>query len=368
MKKGSSKKKILFILHLPPPVHGSSIVGGFINESTLINNVFISKYINLGTSKSIDEIGKNGFAKIITYFKIILRVFKELTVFKPDIVYLAMTAKGVAFYKDMVIAFLAKLFGRQLVIHFHNKGVSDNQNKWFDNLLYKFVFKNTKVILLSKYLYSDIKKYVKEEAVYYCPNGIPEMDLKEDQTTIKNDSVQLLFLSNLIESKGVYVILDALNALKIKAIKFTCNFVGGIGDINESDFNNKVTSLQLQACVNYLGKKFDEEKTAILNQSDIFVHPSYSDCFPLVLLEASQFKLPMVSTFEGAIPEIIENGLNGFLVPKNNSIALAEKLEVLIKDENLRQTMGTAAYNKYKKDYTLSVFEETMCSILQKIN
>ena len=355
-------------MHLPPPVHGSSIVGGFINESTLINNVFISKYINLGTSKSIDEIGKNGFAKIITYFKIILRVFKELTVFKPDIVYLAMTAKGVAFYKDMVIAFLAKLFGRQLVIHFHNKGVSDNQNKWFDNLLYKFVFKNTKVILLSKYLYPDIKKYVKEEDVYYCPNGIPDIDLKEVHTINKNDSVQLLFLSNLIESKGVYVLLDALNALKSKGIKFNCNFVGGIGDINEAYFNNRVASLQLQACVNYLGKKFEQEKMVIFKQSDIFVHPSYSDCFPLVLLEASQFKLPLVSTFEGAIPEIIEDGLNGYLVPKNNSMALAEKLEVLIKDEDLRKIMGKAAFNKYNKEYTLSTFEKTMCSILQEIN
>ena len=63
------KPKILFILHLPPPVHGSSIVGGFIKASTLINNRFNSKYINLGTSKSVDAIGKK-FAQLCKKYKI----------------------------------------------------------------------------------------------------------------------------------------------------------------------------------------------------------------------------------------------------------------------------------------------------------
>lgn len=367
MSNRDLEKKILFILHVPPPVHGSSLVGSFIKNSNQINSAFNSKYINLGTSKSIDEIGKNGIKKWLIYFRILTTVFRQLVAFKPNIVYIAMTAKGAGFYKDMLVLCIVKLFKAQLVIHFHNKGVSDNQNKLLDNLLYKLVFNNTKVILLSKYLYTDIKKYVKEEDVYYCPNGIPEMKLDDDNETIKKDSVQLLFLSNLIESKGVYVLLDALKLLKSKNLKFTCNFVGGVGDITEADFKNKVDILDLQNCVNYLGKKFEKEKATIFSQSDIFIHPSYSDCFPLVLLEASQYKLPLISTVEGAIPEIIEDGNNGFLVQKKDAIVLAEKLEILIKDESLRIALGNAAYLKYLKEYTLSTFENNMCSILKSI-
>jgi glycosyltransferase involved in cell wall biosynthesis len=361
-------KKILFILHLPPPVHGSSLVGEFINKSNRINTAFNCRYINLGTSKTIDEIGKNGFQKWVLYVSIISRTIKQLIVFKPDLVYLAMTANGVAFYKDMVMAFLAKLFGIPLVVHFHNKGVSVNHNKTLDNFFYKLVFKNTKVILLSKHLYSDIKKYVNEENVYYCPNGIPELSFDENTATIKNEKVQLLFLSNLIASKGIYVLLDALKILKSKKIKFICNFVGGIGDITEEDFNNKVRSLQLEDCLHYLGKQFNQEKTAIFKCSDIFVHPTFSDCFPLVLLEASQFSLPLVSTFEGAIPEIIEDGINGFLVPKNDVTKLAKVLKLLINNESLRMKLGDAAYKKYKNEYTLSKFENRLAVILQKIN
>lgn len=361
-------KKTLFILHLPPPIHGSSLVGKFINKSKRINTKFNCRYINLGTSKSIDEIGKSGFKKMILYISIILRTINQLIAFKPDIVYLAMTAKGIAFYKDMVMVFLVKLFGIQLVIHFHNKGVSINQNKILDNFLYKCVFKNTKIILLSKYLYSDIKKYVKEENVFYCPNGVPELSL--DPVYKSKDNVQLLFLSNLIESKGVYVLLEALKILKNKKNKFSCNFVGDVGDISKNSFNNKVSNLQLEDHVHYLGKKYDQEKIAIFRDTDIFVLPTFyhNECFPLVLLEASQFALPMVSTFEGAIPEIINDGINGFLVEKNDITALADKLELLIKDETLRTKLGNAAFKKFKKEYTLTKFESNMCTILKSIN
>lgn len=368
MGNKNKKKKILFVLHVPPPVHGSSIVGEFIKKSSVINNTFNSRYINLGTSKSIDEIGKNGIKKWLIYFRILITVFKQLAVFKPDVVYLAMTAKGVGFYKDMLVVCITKFFKAQLVIHFHNKGVSDNETKTLDNLFYKMVFKNTKVILLSKYLLPDIKKYINEENVYYCPNGIPSVTSQAIEKSKKSDIVQILFLSNLIKSKGVMILLNALSILKGKGVNFRCNFVGGIGDISESIFLDTVSKLELEANVKYLGKKFGNEKNTVFNNSDIFVLPTFSDCFPLVLLEASQYRLSIISTFEGAIPEIIEDGYNGFLVPEKDAITLAEKLELLIKDKNLRVALGNAAYSKYTKEYTLSKFEKTMCSILKSIN
>ena len=58
------KPKILFILHLPPPVHGSSMVGQYIKDSKIINTSFVAQYINLSTSKTVDEIGKYPILKI----------------------------------------------------------------------------------------------------------------------------------------------------------------------------------------------------------------------------------------------------------------------------------------------------------------
>ena len=84
------------------------------------------------------------------------------------------------------------------------------------------------------------------------------------------------------------------------------------------------------------------------------------------IFEAMQFRLPLISTFEGAIPEIIEDGVNGFLVAQKDVIALANKLEVLIKDKELRSKMGAAAYLKFSNNYTLEIFENNMVKVLNK--
>ena len=361
------KNKVLLVLHLPEPVHGSSIVGKCIKDSVRINTEFNSRYINLGTSKSIEEIGKNPFGKIIVYFKIILNTLHQLLIFKPDLFYLAITAKGIGFYKDLIIVFLAKLFGVKLVLHFHNKGVQANSHKKIDDFLYRFAFNKAKVILLTKYLYSDIEKYVSKEDVFYCPNGIPNIDMGTLENKSIENEIQLLFLSNLIVSKGVFVLLEALKILLDKNINFKCNFVGGEGDISELDFNNYVISLGLENNVKYLGGKYNEDKNKVFLESGIFVHPSYEDCLPLVLLEAMQYSLPIVSTFQGGIPDVVIQDVTGFLVVQKDVEALANKLEILITKPEIRKKMGIAGRVRYEKEFTLDQFEKNMTQILKTI-
>jgi glycosyltransferase involved in cell wall biosynthesis len=360
-------EKILFILHLPPPVHGASMVGQFIKESAKINQPFNARYINLGTSRSVNDIGRNPLRKVFGYLSILFSTLRQLLFRRPALVYMTLTAKGMGFYKDAIISLLAKWFGVPLVLHFHNKGVSNRQDHSLDHFFYKKIFKNTRVILLSKYLYPDVKKYVREADVYYCPNGIPQLKSGEGNKKSANNQVQLLFLSNLIASKGVFVLLEALKILKEKNLEFTSNFVGGEGNISKEAFNNKVKALQLENHVHFLGEKYDQEKGVLFSEADVFVHPSYHDCFPLVLLEASQFGLPIVSTYEGAIPEIIQDGVNGFLVKQQDIAGLANRLEKLILDEDLRRKLGNAAFEKYKNEYTLEHFENRMLGILENI-
>jgi len=361
-------KKILFIFHLPPPIHGSSMVGKYIKDSEIINNTFNSKYINLTTSKKIDEIGKKPLLKVKRYIGILFSVFKALTQFKPEVVYLAITAKGVGFYKDFPIAILAKLWGKKLVLHYHNKGVINRQQNLIDHFMYRSLFKNTKVILLSESLYYDVKKYVKKNDVFYCPNGVPTIKFTKVKTK-KSKVSQLLFLSNLIESKGVFILLDALKLLKKQNIKFQCNFVGGEGNITDEIFRSRLNELQLNENVSYLGKKYDRQKYYIFEQSDIFIFPTFyhNECFPLVLLESMQFGLPAISCNEGAISDIIEDGKTGFVIEKKNSEILAEKIKWLIDHPNYAKIIGDNATEKFYKNYTLDIFERRLKKILNII-
>ena len=361
-------KKILFILHLPPPVHGSSIVGQCVMKSTIINKAFDCRFINLLVSRTIDEAGKPSFFKIIrfmvTWFKLLVEIIRK----KPDVCYLALTTTSVAFYKDVLIVALLRVFQIKRVYHLHNKGVSQNQTKKLNKLFYRFVFKNSDIILLSNKLYQDIERFVPVSRVYICPNGIADSITNiEPGLFTKEKPVKILFLSNLIKSKGVFVLLEACSILQQKGIGFECNFVGAEGDMNATQFAENVNQKQLSSKVNYLGKKFGKDKQEVFANAEIFAFPTYFECFGLVNLEAMQNSLPIVSTFEGGIPDIVEDGVTGFLVPKKNAEALAEKLEILINKPELRLQMGKAGRKKYEDEFTLEIFENRLKEILQKI-
>lgn len=363
------KPKIVFILHLPPPVHGSSMVGQYIKDSKVVENTFDAKFINLSTSLTIDEIGKKPFLKVSRYFKILLQVIISLIKDNPGVIYLAISAKGIGFYKDFPIAVLAKLFGKKLVLHYHNKGVCKHEHKFFDNLLYQILFKNTKIILLSERLFKDVSKYVKKENVFFCPNGIPVLNLEKEVLPKINEIPQLLFLSNLIESKGVYVLLDALKILNDNNVKFHCNLVGGEGDISLKQLAQKINNLNLQNCVSYLGKKYNHEKHKVFQSSDIFVFPTFyhNETFGIVNIEAMMFGLPVISTSEGGIPDVVKNGETGFIIENQNSNQLAEKIKWFIDNPEQASLMGEKGREHFLENYTLEIFENRLTHILNQI-
>ncbi len=362
-------KTILFLLHLPPPVHGSAMVGKYIKESKLINGNFKCDYINLLASTNIHETGKVSFKKVINFVTIWFNLLAKLVGKKPQLCYVALTTTGAAFYRDVFLIALLKLFRVPRVYHLHNKGVSTFQKNNFNRLLYQFVFKNADVILLAKHLYVDVNNFVSEEKIHICPNGIKDILKTTKVKELGKAPVQLLFLSNLIASKGVFVLLEACKLLKQSKLNFHCVFIGGEGDVSAALFNQKVKQLGLNELVFYEGKKYNEEKLLAFSKADIFAFPTYysNECFPLVLLEAMQYSLPTVSTFEGGIPDEIEDGLTGFLVPQKNVEALTNKLQLLIENPALRQKMGAAGRQKYEQEFTLEIFENNLSNILEKI-
>ena len=367
MKKN---KKILFLLHLPPPVHGASLVGELIKNSKIINDSFETRYINLLISRTVNESGKTKLLKLGRFFITWLKLLINLILEKPNLCYFALTSNGNGFYKDVTLVFLLKLFRVKTVLHLHSKGVKRKQSNRLNYFLYQYVFKGNNVILLSKYLYDDIETFVSMEQVYICPNGVE--DFRKNSVIKlekKSEPVKILFLSNLIESKGVFILIQACEILLRKGYNFSCDFVGGEGDVSASQFKEDVEKRGLFQSVKYIGRKYGGDKNEIYKNADIFVLPTFynNECFPLVLLEAMQFQLPTISTIEGGIKDIVEDNVTGILVKRNNVIDLADKLEVLMNNDSLRIQMGKAGRRKYENEFTLQAFETKLQGILEEL-
>lgn len=361
------KPSILCILHLPPPIHGAAVIGQYLHDSKSFNDTFDCHFINLTTADSLQDIGKGSFRKLWTYAKLLFNIAKSTKRYRPKLVYITPNTKGIGFYKDFIVIQLVKLSRRKIIVHFHNKGVEERQGKAFDNFLYKRFFNGIKVILLAKSLFQDIKKYVPMEDVYICPNGIAspldEINISQHHT----NTPKLLFLSNLLIAKGVFTLLDALKKLKDCNCHFTCNLIGGeTTEINSEKINQEILSRGLNHNVFYKGSKYGKDKEEEFAAANIFVFPTHSDCFPLVLLEAMQHKLPCISTIEGGIPNIIDDGKTGFVVLKKDPDVLANKIKYLLDHPEERRIMGENGYKKYEQQFTLSHFENNIIRCLTK--
>ena len=361
------RPRILMIAPLPPPVHGSSMMTQYIKESEFINERIHMDWINLSTSRHMDEIGKKSFMKFWRFAFAYIKTIWNLLTHRYEACYIAITCHGNGFLKDAPFALLCKLFRCNLVIHQHNKGMANDIDKPIYRWLFPLVYKNSKVILLSWHLYPDIQRIVNKEQVAICPNGIPATS----QYSKNPHSIpQLLFLSNLIISKGVYTLLDACKIINDDGYDFVCRFVGGeTTEINKDKFDQEVIARGLENKVFYVGKKYGEEKYLEFTNADIFVFPTYykNECFPLVLLEAMQQSIPVISTTEGGIPDIIDHDKNGLLVSPKNANDLAMKIEALINNPDMRRSIGINGFNKYKKNYTLDKFEENICRELLSV-
>lgn len=374
----NKKSRILFVGTLPPPVHGSAVVSQQIKDSKLINETFVGDWVNLSTSRRMDEIGKTTLAKPFRLLGALCKEFWLLMTKHYDLCYLAITCHGNGFLKDSPFVLLAKLFRKKIVIHQHNKGMANDVDRWPYRWLLPLCYKNAKVILLSWYLYPDIKKVVPRENVVICPNGIRVqefIDERSDKVDYRSSKVQekaetnrvprLLFLSNLIESKGVFVLLDALKILKDKGYSFICDFVGGeTKEIDSKRFTEEVNMRQLNRLVFYRGRKYGKEKEEFFKKADMFVFPSMEDCFPLVLLEAMASKIPIVTTTEGAIPDEVKDGENGLIAQKNDAESLATCISKLIDAPELRKKMGQSGRKRLELMFSEEIFEKRMKDIL----
>ena len=367
----SHNPRILFIAPLPPPIHGSTVVSQQIKTSKMVNESFRCDWVNMSTSRRMDEIGKTTFSKPFRMAGALLKTLWLLITRRYCLCYLAITCHGAGFLKDAPFVLLCKLFGRKIVIHQHNKGMAKDVNRWPYRWLLPMVYKNAKVILLSWHLYPDIEKIVSKENVLVCPNGIKVDDgtgLAIHGSQEEEKIPRLLFLSNLMESKGVIVLLDALKVLADKGISFRCDFVGGeTKEINTKRFAEEVDKRGLNRITFYHGRKYGEEKETILEQSDVFVFPTNEDCFPLVLLEAMSHGLPCVTTDEGGIPDIVVDGENGVVVQRQDPKSLAVGIEKLIVDTDLRRIMGEAGRKRLKIRFTEEMFEDNMLSVLERV-
>lgn len=361
--RGLARPRLLCLMQLPPPIHGAAVVNQTVANSELLAAHFELDVLPLAFTRSFKELERPSLRKVTRVISIGARLAFSLVTRRPDAVYFTLAPTRTAFYRDCLFIALIKLAGVRRIYHLHGKGIRPRLSAAWLRALYTWAFHDAWVIHLGERLVADIDGLVPRERVMIVPNGIAER--KAPARGQRSGAPRLLFLSNLIESKGPLVMLEALGQLRARGVAFEATFAGALhSDAFLDRFTATLRRLDLESCARYVGPAYDEEKYRLYDQHDIFVFPTSNDAFPLVALEAMQAGMPVVTTDEGALPEIVEDGATGLLVPPRDPTALAERLAALIADAGMQRRMGARARARQEQRFTLAAFERNLAAAL----
>ena len=121
--------------------------------------------------------------------------------------------------------------------------------------------------------------------------------------------------------------------------------------------------MRIRQHTKFLGWIKGKEKEQILRNSDLSVLPSYIDCLPNSLLEAMSYGVPVISTPVGGIPDVLEDGVNGFIVPCGDTVMLSKRITDILKNYSLFQNMSKNNYRKIAQNFNTTKIIEKLRNI-----
>lgn len=192
-------------------------------------------------------------------------------------------------------------------------------------------------------------------SVVHCGIEIENTPYKESG----RDPRLILAVGRLDEIKGFPVLVDACRQLRDRGISFRCDIIGE-GPLRPA-LEHLIESHGLKTQVRLRGAQPHEEVRNQLYAAGIFVLPSVitrngnMDGIPVALMEAMACGAPVVSTTVSGIPELVENGLSGYLVPPNDPLALADKIADLLGDQAIRSSFTRNARRIVEERFSVTI-------------
>lgn len=355
------QNKTILIGPLPNPVTGLSIA----NELALSTlNPTGKPLLSINTSPKhfSEKLGRFNLISLLHFTLNYLEIYKIFFVSK---VYYTpgQTFFGVLKYAPFVL--FSKFLGKEIIVHIHGNYVAKQYQK-LDGLkkriFRKILSYSDKGIVLSKTLHDNLSPFIAKENVFVLPNFYNKQ-LTEQLVEKSFSELKICYLSNLMNEKGIYVLLEALEELNAKGISFKATIAGHIEQSQENTLLHKMA--QIEGLI-YKGLVRGEEKSQMLQEANVFVLPTFykMEGLPISIIEAMATGNVIITTDHGAIPDLVTESENGFLIKKKSADAIVEKLLFLAENPSKAKEISNNNILKAKSSFTSEKFSEKLLNIL----
>lgn len=309
-----SSSKIAMIAAFPPPVSGQSLAAQILRNG-LDPEQFQIYELDLSESIGGDPL----FKRVTRLGGIAVKLFALCVREKELIVYIQLGYGKVSIMRDMVYLAIARLFGKNVVVHVHGSGFRVTFQalpmplKMIEQALLKGI---STAIVLSSSLRPMFDGLISPANVLAVPNGVAP-DVVKAATSFERPSrsldapFRILFLSNLLRMKGYETILRAAKLACQHGKTWHFDVVGPKIPAQGVDVEQYISENALEQTVSWHTTLQGEEKMACYKKADCFVLPSFFEGQPLTILEAMHFALPVVAKRVGGIPDIFDENPDG---------------------------------------------------------
>jgi glycosyltransferase involved in cell wall biosynthesis len=367
----SPRARILMFGYLPPPIYGPAITYQALLRSSFPERFDVT-FVNLTVVRDYRELEVFRWRKLTRLAGQIARELWYLASQRFDFVFYPISVNRNAFLKDTLFLAIARVFAVPVVLYGHGNNLPEFREKsprWLQRLIDWALRGAAAATVPGKCLRFNFLGHLREDQVFAVPNGI-EVPNPLPTVTKPPGRFTVLYLGNLVREKGVFVILDAIPLVKARCPEAQFVFAGAWwSEKDGAEADRLVRERGLSSCVEFTGMVTGDRKWGIVAQGDVLVFPTYFryETLGQVLLEAMGVGLPVIATRRAAIPEVVEDGVNGLFVAEQDARDLAEKIVTLANDPALRARMSAANKQKYANYYTVEHYGQRMAAVFDEL-
>lgn len=375
------KTPVLVCLSLPPPHSGEETLSLNLKKGLdeIASPDLSLHYFDISNKKGNTTRGKFGFGNVSAVTRLAFQFFKTLLKLRPSVVYLPIAQNRLGFLKYSLFIALATLFRCKVVATLGGS----NFHRFFENASFvlkvwiRMILKRIDVLIVQgqdlKGQFEGLIDFKKMEVVHPGIDSAPLLKCEKKEKL--SEDINVLFVGCLSKAKGVFDLLQAVSLCVAQFPKIHFHLAGEVLQRERNILNIDNPKDNREAFFEWLSKPMvkpyvtlhgvltGENLFKLYQQADIFILPSYCESFPMVLMEASAFGLPLITTRVGANEEVYQEGKNALFVSIGSPQELAQKILTLARDPILRKKMGDNNREKIK-NFTHLDFAKKIATLL----
>lgn len=360
----SSRSAVIVISQLPPPVHGS----------TVMTQTFMEILQSLGRrtclvdrrfSTSVEEIGTASVRKVLAAFSLVGRLCRALLRNPRAEVVFFTTNRSPSFWVDVMMACILGVLRRPYIAYVHTSGyaVLATRGGFHRRGVVQLLSRARSVVVLGESMRADIEPFSKSVSI--IANAVPASDHDAKRA---DAAPSLAFVSNLIPGKGAEDFMRIAARCLSEVPEARAIVVGRSSEEGYVDELRSMLPSEVVDRVRFAGALYDRERDEAIAPASILVFPSTYryEAQPLSVLEAMNLGIPAVAYDVGGLRDVIDDDVNGYLVPESDWNSAADRCLAVLSSPRLRSRLSWGALSAAADKHGLARYRDAWCRLLKE--